>query len=288
MISISRPNSVPFVKKLMKSFSIFGIVPWYNFDEGRAIHKNIFKGYASILSLLLTCLSLVCLRVRYHIIYHDVISVQEILEMLNGLVALFTVLVFVLGAAFWNLDPWKDLLIQCVSTPMDSRSVNHVFMVKYAKVILFAGNVYYISFWFISLFVLKREYRIVPYYFVSFLLDYYSFIISFAIATVAGLIQFKYRCITKSLRDCSVENVRLDRAVQKMIKLYLKTEKVVQIFNKLFGFPLMLLCSSLVIKILNGSVHVTNHEGYFRHTELIAIYTLTVLKPGVSMLLIRY
>lgn len=285
MSSISRQSRIPIPKKIITFFFALGLVPWYSFEEGRLVHKKIFKCYASALALLLTCLSLGFLVARCNIFYEDIVSVKAILEIINELGALATVVVAILGAAFWNMSTWEELYKQYIFVNnlmrqlLPPRPLDSVFVVKYAKVILFLEFANLISFWYVSYTFFQNGIDIISYYSVSRTIGYLGFLVSFVANFAASLNKYIYQNMNNSFKVYTIQNIRLDKSIQKIKELYLELDKTLQMFNKLLGWPLLLLYCNVVTYVLGTLEHII--IAIF-HKNLVLAYLLPAVQSMVS------
>lgn len=292
MISIRRKVHVPFVIKISRFFSFFGIVPWYNVDKQKLIHTKVFKIYSTSLVILLTSGTLVLLYIRYSFFGTDLDMLEAILVILLELISLSTLLVTLLGAAFWNMHVWEELhnRYTIITSPVELmfKIRNRDFIVRHSRMIFLIGNIYLLILLCIEFFVVEKGIEVAPYYIADFILTYFDFIVSFQIINIVGLIRCKYFHIRKLFKRYSKNNEYLITRFRNIGRLYADMDEIVEIFNRLFGWPLVFLLFDLLLGILSTLVQSTNSTFSWRGkvydvgTEVVIVNALYLFQSAVS------
>lgn len=289
MVSVSRQNGTIIPKKFLTFLSILGIVPLYSFNEGRLVHKNIFRCYSLVLVLLLTC-SDTGFCYALFLKFHMGLSVKTVLIVLNEVTALIEVASTILGAAFWNMNIWEELYKRYIYY---NNLIKHlfvfkptnVFVVRHAKVILFLELAFFVSFCLVSYFLVSDGKATTPYYIASLIVGYFLFLVNFIVAIATGLMKYMYSCINQFFRGFFTNDICL-RSIQKVRQLYLEMDRMLQIFNRLFGWPFLFISFSFVIYMLSTLVRIVNSKGFYSgYSEHLIINIISVLHTMVSTIM---
>lgn len=291
MISTQGQHSVPFFLRLTHFLSVFGVTPWYNFDQRRLVRPTLFRCYSSVLIILLVTLCVALAYLRYHHVYDAEISFEMISDMILSLESLFTVSVTVLGMAYWNRDVWAELYDQFRKVDCPTRflckSAGKPFILRYGAAVFILGNFYLFSLHHIDDLVLEQQVNSLNIYYVTdFILTYYEFLITFTIVSITALIKSKYMCVNELLNVRKFKNDAFFNNVKEARILCLKIDEIVRIFNKLLGWPLLQIFFDFFLDILNALTCATMTKSedldYRVGGGVIIINSFYLLQSGVS------
>ncbi|XP_023311697.1 uncharacterized protein LOC111692154 [Anoplophora glabripennis] len=259
MTSMVAQMPTPFILRLTHFISVFGITPWYNFEQHKLVRPMMFKFYSSFLVLLLASSTIGLVWLRYRLIFNCEFSLNTAIDIFLDLESLVTVSLPIV-VTFWDPHAWVKLYKAYsrvdASTETVSYAGNSAFMLRYAAPVFVLGNVYLFSMHHINDLILKYISDFSVYYFSTFVLNYYEFLIAFTIIGVSALIKSKYQCINELLvaRNSNGDFIKTAKEVRI---LWLRMEDIVQDFNRLFGWPLLLLFFDFFLDILTALICAT-------------------------------
>lgn len=288
MTPIEGQYSIPFIFKLTQYLSIFGITPWYNFEQHKLIRPIMLKYYSSFILVVLVSSTVGLIWLRYNLIFNREFSVYIAIDFFLDVESLAIVSLPIISTTFWNMRTWINLYNNYneidASTKSVSSTANSAYMLKYGVTIFVLGNIYLFSLHHINDLVLKNKSDFSLYYISSFVLTYYEFLIAFTIISVSALIESKYVCINQLLisRESDVDFVK---TAKKIRMLWLKLDDIVQDFNKLFGWSLLLMFFDFFLDILSALICATfaaDNNDYNVEGGAIIINTCYLVQSAVS------
>lgn len=290
MNSSKQRRIVPLIELLAKYSSLFGIVPWYSFEHGKLMYSKICKCYSILLTVVVSLLSLILTFMRFIAIYHRISPVFVVENVGLEIAGVSLFIVITSSSSTWNLSTWERLFRKIQK--MEIRTVLYgTREYKYITLkhnILFAlGNTYLVS-----LFILdfgryvKNNRTGEPCYFISTLIFRYTeFITSFLIFSIVIIMKHMYKEINWICHKNNVTQENVFKIVETVRKLYLKMSKLSQIFNKLFGWPILLIYFFSTVQLLNCLSFVNPmraDENVFEHTWQLSTHLLYALEITVS------
>lgn len=243
-----------FKNPIFKLAHVFGIVPYYDFKIHKLIHRNLYKLHGSLLVLVMTIVTII----PYHSFQQQDIHATSHLEILQLFVVVTTMLLFlvtVLGSSFWNAKSWEQILdllsysdcrVRCskryfLSTPFLSLTAGVPGHVLFGFGLYLIGGIYSV---FSMIFYVTRHVAICLMF------------------TIIGLIRKRYEVINDTLLDIRLSTVIKSSTVkrlQRAEKMYVEAGKMVEYFNKIFGWPLLLLFAESVENVLLSLAILTEH-----------------------------
>ncbi|XP_018577836.1 uncharacterized protein LOC108916120, partial [Anoplophora glabripennis] len=238
------------IQKLSTYFSFFGIVPWYNLQEQRIVHVKLYKYYAILLTISLEFFSLVVLYVRLILTPKEDV-IEQILCVTMQLIVMVSFAIIVLGSAFWNMGTWENFLDQIIhiqnfgnfSKPYPTRNGNIIFVL---------GNLFLFGLYFGQLLVFDNKSAFFLYFSCVYLLLYNQLLTVIVIIDGTQSLRFEYQRLNdmvKCLRFGEMSSVKTLREIKRSL---ITLGNTVDDFNKLFGWPLLLILFNGVVNILEG------------------------------------
>lgn len=239
-----------FIQLISKLANIFGVIPIYDYKMQKLTHQKLFKLYGIILTIVLTTESLLSIIFQHQ---HLVLFNSDLTEFLFSLVEASELIFFVfttLGTSFWNMKSWEQLL-QLTYRLDDVRPPIKKLFLKTQFAIIAMGSITVLvtaSFAFIRWGVMRSG------YYVPFLSLYYARIISTSLMyNFIALLTNKYRQINITLVDINkrtVINTDTFKRIRNIKRMYIEAVKLVAIWNKIFGWPLLLIITQILTRIL--------------------------------------
>ncbi|KAJ8947255.1 hypothetical protein NQ314_008654 [Rhamnusium bicolor] len=211
----------------------------------------------SCYSLLLVCISIPASAVSlcYRLPIFAKVSHMIVLDVLFEIGGLVTFLVTTLGASFWNMNTWQDLINQLHNLESENNLNTKVLLshsvLKNSNFMFLIATVYFAVIYFLETILWGTD----SFYYTTTIILYYSeCIIAKVIFNIVLSIKQKYEGINNILINLNLYNT-IDKdwvkIIRKVKKLYLKIYEVVETFNKLFGWPLLLLLAHSIPQLLD-------------------------------------
>ncbi|KAJ8918010.1 hypothetical protein NQ315_011463 [Exocentrus adspersus] len=265
LVSADQHRSFPFFLKLTPFLSFLAIVPCYSFTRHRLVHKFLFKCYAATLAVFLSILSLGLLYSRCLMFGIAMASPHGIVHVLFELAALTSVILTILGAGFWNMHAWEALYNRnthlATSTKLIFNLMNTRFPTKIAKSIFLAVSGYLLLLHlFESCFMSlgnNADIEIGKYYIATIIFIYYDFVVTFEITNITAFIKWQFVHMSRQIKEHNRDRECLIVKLRKLRRLYLQADDDMQIFDQLFGWPLLFLFSKILLTILNVLIEAT-------------------------------
>lgn len=239
-------SSNVFNDPVFKIVNIFCISPPYDFKTHKLTHKIIFKSYG----VLLTGLVLVAAAFSYYKLHQQMVYVSSLLEGLEFLVittCLFLFMVTVLGSCFWNEKMWETLFnlishtewyVVCSRRYFLSTSFLCLSVGSLLWIFLFVFIFYFLGIYFsehILIFYVPRHIQMCLMY------------------NILIVIRKKYKTISDTLVDinfCTIIKTSTVKNLQEIRKIYVETDRIVETFNAVFGWTMLLLLAQTVASAL--------------------------------------
>lgn len=261
-------NSI-FKGPIIKLANIFGIIPFYDFNQRKLIHKTIFKIYGTLLTCFMTTITIASYQYRHP----DLVPLSPHLRSLQVLViaiSLILFLVIVLGASFWNMESWWRLIDLLSYTKYYGKFASCNFL-NYPGILIITGTIHGFILFSITAYVIGVIYAAL--YFYLMVLQYVRLLIVCLMCNVLMLLRNKYKIINNKLTEyqfCTIIKNRTSEKLEEIVRLFLECDKIVQLFNKIFGWPLLFIFAGSA-GILLGTLALTT-EGIIISPEKGAAY----------------
>lgn len=271
--------------------SFFGLMPWYSFRQNKLKYSKIFKCYTIFLAVVVTALSLSLTVARTEVIYPQILTIFALENFVLEITGLTLFLITILGSATWNMSIWEQLLKKMheveikndLCCDIKNRSTRNALLFSFAL-----GNIYMGSL-FILEFRCYGKYDNEVYYFISTLVFRYTeFITAFTILSIVTIIKQRYEATNwLCCKHGKVIRKNCIKTITAVEKLYTEMFQISQIFNKLFGWPLLWLCFYSELQVLGcltfliGPAKINQNALAYRWR--VSIHMLYALQITVSM-----
>ncbi|KAJ8918008.1 hypothetical protein NQ315_011461 [Exocentrus adspersus] len=257
-------------------FSFLGLSPCYDFEQRRLVRPKLYRCYATTVALFLLCLSLWQIYLRYCNLYNRTISISMLSEITLEFGILFTIILTILGATYWNRPTWIDLYLAnnrlYTSKQFVAEAVKKTLLLRYDTVIFVTANVYISCFILLNIHVIREHSGHAPYYFVTkFLLHYYKTPLSYVIINMTVVLKCRYASVNELFKACSCFKSRNNfvKSVREIKGIWMENDEKVQYFNRLFGWPILSLFFIFVLWILNALIDCA--AGTYKFDTLIEV-----------------
>lgn len=273
-------KSYGFINPIIKLGNIFGVIPYYDFKIRSLSHEILSKIYG----LLLVVYIITALIAPYSILVSEHTVMTPHLTTLQFFIFVNTILFIlttVLGSSFWNMRSWERLLNifslseYCVEWSREFYlNTSFLFLVGGAPGIVLSGYMLY---------------SMGGLYAIPILVYYLTkYITTCTICYIVSLIRNRYKTINNTFGDisrCTVIRTSTVKQLQDITRVYIETDKAVELFNILFGWPLLLIFSECMQGMLLSLAIMTEH-GFRLPVEIVIseeLYILNILCAFVSM-----
>lgn len=210
------------------------------------IHKT-FKWYSIVLS---TSFPLAQLIHRSRFVFKNEALTIKIIATTMERSSLVTFLITVLAAAFRNMRTWEEFLIQIINVKSNFRRVSRSFASR-ENIAFIIGNVSICTLHTSQMFINFENLRVCLYFSTTFIFLYFGFLVVTLLLNISLAIRDGYQYVN-DLVSCDLRvHFNSVRILQKIKGHILKLDDVVENFNKLFGWPLLLMLANEVLTILN-------------------------------------
>lgn len=254
-----------FFKFIIRLANVFGAIPLYNYEKRELIHKKLFKSYSLLLGLLVTTTTAVSYLYRQI----DELSLSALLLSFQLLVIMTTLSLFlanVLGSAFWNMEAWESMLnLLC------GLKHNVKYFVNVSLAILIVVHVHGVILYTSILYSMGLIYSALSCHMI--ILQNSKLLVVCLMYIVAGFTASMYKKINNILNDinvCIVIKSNTVKRLQEVGKIYMQADKIVDLFNKIFGWPLLLVLAESVEVMLITLAIITEHG--FKVPETDSVY----------------
>lgn len=236
------------VQALSKLAIISCIIPSYDFKTKRLTHRLSFKIYSIFFTATVMSLSYVTFVCRKNELFPS----YNIRYVVNSIVETTEIVMFVvttLGASFWNMETWERLVGQSSRLERDiSTRTSFKFQ---PSVFLIAGTAYDAILTVYHLYRLRWDFF--RYYSVLMFLHYTRIICMYLICYMVRLVEHSYRNMNEILVHISLCSLIKGDTLEKLKKveeMYMKTDRIINIFNRYFGWILLLTFSQVIGRLL--------------------------------------
>lgn len=250
-------NQIIFLKPYNKLFSLFGIMPIFDFKYKLIQRVREFKIYALIACLILSLTMMWSFVKRIQTIYRYLPVLEMILLDSADIISIVTSNYVLLSTAFWNANKWEQLLKLCLEVE-NFLNIKNPF--KWYHKVSFWFFMWNFLIHFISFLHFYEVFRLMPDYMllislIMIYLNQYGFILEmFLINLILQNIRYKFIKITESMSfvcDKQIQNRNENRLndIRNLSKMFRKTFEIVELVNDIFGMPIMccILLTSVII-----------------------------------------
>lgn len=246
-------------KPLIKLASIFGITPFYNFEKQKLIRGNLFKLYGLLLATVVTTGTIV--SYDYH--KNETKMMSALLSCLKHLLVgtvLVLFLVTVLGASFWTMQPWKKMLKLLSNIDNNTRCTIRYFLNVPFMILVFEGTHASI---FLIYILINFDVTYAAVSCATMVVQYCKILTVCLTCAIIDFIRSKYKTIDNILTDincCAVIKNSTLKKIRGIQELYVEADKMVELFNEIFGWPLLLILAVSVEVMLISLALITEHS----------------------------
>lgn len=249
MLPKYREEKVILRDPILKLAPFFGITPFYNFSRHQLIEKNLCKAYGPLLAVAMAAAVLISF-------YFSQQKIAYISPMLTGLQSVMIItyltlfLITAFGSSIWNMELWERMFNLLYRSGYHDESNGRYFLniplifLIFGFVhgfILFAVTLYYLGIIFAGI--------LSP----MILLNYSKVTTVCVVYKIIRLLKNKYTFINNTITDvsfCTVIKSGTIKNLQKMTRIYMEADKILEIFNKIFAWPLFLILAGSVENLL--------------------------------------
>lgn len=233
---------------IFKLTNIFVVVPFYDFNKRKLTHKTLCKAYGILLTVTAT------ITTFSYYFRRNFIHSSSLLATFQNLMSITSLLLFsvtALGSSFWNMKPWEEMLNLLFHTETHTDCTRRRFL-HIPIILLLLRCLHGIVIYSFLLQILGAAYTE---HFLHVLILHFSRILTiYIIHVIVSFIKNKYRNVNSILDGISCCIVIKNSTVKKLQgaqRIYLEADKLVQFFNKIFGWPMLLiLAESMEIMLL--------------------------------------
>lgn len=290
-------KDINFIRPLWKYYSFLIITPWYNFDQNCLYNPYLIKLYGFIFLVINVTwiVSVICDQSLQQV--YTVMPFSHkclyILTCVNIKIFMFLIIV---KACFWDVDKWRVLVtnFRYIDERLENRGRKEVgilrnfycgFAIKEIFFLLFALYEMYI--WSIVL-----EFSFLKGIVMGPLIDlYYEFQMVIFITCIVNCIKSRYEDLnSRILKLYSDKNIV--RELRKLIELYRILGEIIEVFNKLFGYQIILVIFHSGLQVISSLnfcfMIITKTDGPLYHHFIVAnisvLFITIVSKKNVFFL----
>lgn len=263
------PSSIHFMEFITKWSSIFTITPWYSFRKHRLIGKNIFKIYASFVTLFTLIMQAALLYVYFKVFLRDVNTIFKIMFSILEINVLFFYISAGLGTAFWNMFNWQRIFNLSrrleINNSLHCRRIKKASIVTNSNFIFIVGSICgFLTYAIYTLRWATLSYKHMIIASNKLFYYYFEFLFSSVVINVAVSIKYKYGVMNETIINIISREGRGDTlsTIKKTKIFFLATGEIVKEFNKLFGWSMLIVLVQCVLDLLSSiAVIITSVEG---------------------------
>lgn len=248
-------ENISFLHIFNKFLPFLGFMPIIDFSKMEIIYNKQYKMY----SLVLTCAMLFFWSnnvLQYAIYYKDLMPLHALTIIISEILCILSYILIIWGSAFWNQNCWLQLLkkSKCMERNWYSNSKLHWYKNGvFLKFILF-GIVMFVCF-LLNVPYFKKHVQVIYgyklYYIMMYYFYYVQFLQSFIIYYVCLNIKNKYKNLEREFSSVCKNQLKrsnyrnFGKVVRKLSKTYRQINDILNDFNRLFGWQMLL--SSIIV-----------------------------------------
>lgn len=282
-LKLSR-NSILFIEPLARLSSIFGLLPYYNFQIHSLKNIKLYKLHSLVLASLLAIISMGLIYLRSLHLYKIMSRSLIILDLLLEIVNLVTFEIIILGSSQWNITTWQKLF-QCLhqiesKQNLDVKPKKHKNILTNPNLLVLVGSIMLPLLFSFELYYHRKEIYYCYIYLSLFFYYYVEFLYMNIITNIIVSIKWKYESIHNLLSNIltySNNSKKATDAIRKIKVLFLAVDHIVTIFNTLFGLPILFMLGGASLLTLNSIITFSGtssklfNEKYFITPEIVLI-----------------
>lgn len=236
--------------------SIFGVIPWYDFQKQIPVRKYIYRCYAVLLSCLIILLE--GTMAYFRPMNHKMEILYFLTDINNTLIWTFASL----GTAFWNMSAWQRVFkfLHALENDCLHKTETKIISIIYnTNFIFLLGNINACSQTIFQLVIKSADHDIFEISLFIHLMTFYyfKFLFSNLVSNMVIFIKYKYSCMDEAITSLLDLNKRNKLPViRKTKRLVFAVDKTVKEFNYLFGWPVLFQLLEVVLDSLSCTTYV--------------------------------
>lgn len=279
---------------LGKYLSLVGIAPCYSFKTNQFVYSKVYRCYLIFLAIGIIVLYVSSTFTRFIVIYPGIFRTFVLNNVVLEISGLSISVVTILSSSLWNMSTWGKLfqILQRTNTRIIlNRTKTNKFFRNFSFFFVL-GNAYLVSLFILDLGHYPQKDK-TPRYFVSTIIfRYLRFTISLTIFYVVNIMKCAYEETNWIMKwNINVKQQSAFTTMDTVKTLYLDMSHFSQIFNELFGWPILLICFFSVAQLLDCLSYTSplalNGNG-FKDIWQLFVHMLYAFEIGVSNFFYSY
>lgn len=253
------PENNIFKNPLIKLANIFGIAPFYDFTTCKLTHQGLFKAYGLLLAVMMTSGTILF----YSYSQQEMVSISSFLSGVHFLMVITSLSLFsivILGSSFWHMESWQQILNLLSEMEYHNRCSRKCFF-SIPCIFFITGTIHGIVLFTYILHFMQASFT--ELFLPIIVLQYAILVVVCLMMDIVGFLKHMYTSINSSLLDinvCAVIKGNATEKLQEAVKVYRRAGKIVDLFNKIFGWPLLLLFAQSVETVLLSLAFLTERN----------------------------
>lgn len=250
--------------------TLFGITPIYDYKIRKLAHEKLYICFALFAVCLVIVCSVILTRGRF-ILYEEAPATLRVLDTVVDMSGVILYVISSLGSTFWNMKTWDKLINQLCQLErwvyLENAGTRKSFTRRYLLSFFIGGSLLYVIL-VIYQFLYMRH--IFIYYITQISLNYMVYVLIYIIYNITFSIKTSYDDLNHMLLMVNTINITTKEATKTIRKVRIRSleiDSVIDTFNTLFGWPILLLVAHSFGQILTCiSLFTTglHHELFIR------------------------
>lgn len=265
MVFKSSCGNVLFMEMIIKTASVLGLAPFYNFQHRDLRRTKLFKCYS--LFLVLTAIILNFLLQYQTVQRYAAERAVNILFIAKDEVGLILFIVAILNYTFFNVRKWQGLFSKMHNLECEMNKniglAKRSSSLKAMDVLLVIGAIYLIVLIGFSYGSFGLCYGYIDFHLFRYLMHLFCFLMSTLIINIVFSIKCKYERMNVFLcnlleSNFVISNSSAAKSFRKVMKSFSATYDIIEDFKKLLGFSLSIFLLYTVLNITSGLTSLIN------------------------------
>lgn len=280
-------RSIMFMESMAKFCTLLAIIPYYNFDKKQIERKKLYKSYTVAIVFLLISTTIFTEYNSWNIFY---IKEDTLLFGLTKTLQLNSLILFLmtsLGSAFWNLERWEHFF-KSFAYLEDYFNTEACLESNYFKHLcsqFIISNVCLLSHLPFVLISVKYNALLMTLQLCLFFVFYIKFTKSLVIFNLTLAMKCKYQDLNSCLCEgCFGMGSDIRKTILRVSNFYGKMNGIVNDFNKLFGWELLLNITHTFVLVMICFNHINWYFFKKAHETLNVSATVVLCLISVGLL----
>lgn len=232
------------MESIIRVANAFGAAPIYDFKKQKLTHKKVFKLYGTFLSLFIVA-SVITTCLYNQKVASSLSPLLASIQFLLSITSLGLFLVNVFRSSFWGMESWEKMLNLLSQVKCKRRYVS------VASMILTVGGIHWVVLVTCIFYFMGMTYTALSIHVMIF--QYSKLLLVCLMYIITGFITNLYQNINKIMDDisaCTVIESDTLRKTRVIVRIYARADKMVALFNEIFGWPTLLILAESVEVLL--------------------------------------